>query len=274
MIHPGVRFAHPDQWEEEMTELKLNVADYLRRIGLTGPIAPTAENLKLLTRAHLEAVPFENLQITQEHQIPSLEPEDLFSKIVENNRGGYCFELNKLFFLLLEALGYPCRSVAARIVYHFAEPRPLSHRAIVAVADGQKWYVDVGYGGAGPKGALSMDTPQWQNVYGDFFRITPEDHGYLLSRMDPEGEARVILFRDEPWLDVDFNTLNCYYATFQRSPFRAKRILYRCTKSGWINLIANVFTTCENGNVSSVQLEEAQIPDIIYSQFGLSVSCN
>ena len=40
-------------------------------------------------------------------------PEDLFRKVVEQKRGGYCFELNKLFFLLLKELGFDCRSVAA-----------------------------------------------------------------------------------------------------------------------------------------------------------------
>lgn len=252
-----------------MAEFILNVDAYLARIGLCPPIAPTPENLQRLTRAHLEAIPFENLLLVQEHRIPSLEPEDLFDKVVTRSRGGYCFELNKLFYLLLERLGYRCRSVAARVVYRMAEPRPLSHRAIVVQTQGQSWYVDVGYGGAGPKGALRMDGTEWQTIYGDCFRITPEGRDFVISRMDGDEEARVLVFRDEPWLDVDFNTLNAYYATFPRSPFLTKRILYRCTESGWISLIANVLTTWENGSVSAVTLDDDRIPETISRLFHL-----
>ena len=39
----------------------MNVDAYLGRIGYDGPVAPTADTLRLLHVAHLYAVPFENL---------------------------------------------------------------------------------------------------------------------------------------------------------------------------------------------------------------------
>ena len=41
-----------------------SVARYLARIAYSGPTEPTAENLRALHRAHLLAVPFENLDIS------------------------------------------------------------------------------------------------------------------------------------------------------------------------------------------------------------------
>ena len=256
-----------------MSEFKLNTSCYLARLGLTGPIAPTVENLKLLTRTHLEAVPFENLQLYSEHREPSLAPDALYEKIVEKHRGGYCFELNKIFGLLLDALGYPCYGVAARVVHHRPEPRNISHRAVVATAGGKKWFCDVGFGGAGPKGALSMDTDEIQTVYGDSFRIVPEGKNLVVLRLEQNQEERVLVFRDEPWLDVDFDVLNAYYAVHPHSVFRNKRILYRCTADGWINLTENTFTTCSAGVVTGVVLEESQIPELLETRFGLTVPC-
>lgn len=43
----------------------LDVRAYLDRIGYSGPNEATAENLRALHRAHLLAVPFENLDISR-----------------------------------------------------------------------------------------------------------------------------------------------------------------------------------------------------------------
>ena len=82
----------------------MNVAAYLERIGASFDGNCTLEALKELTFAHLRAVNFENLD-SFHGNLPSLEPEAIFEKVVTNRRGGYCFELNKLFYLLLQELG-------------------------------------------------------------------------------------------------------------------------------------------------------------------------
>ena len=114
-----------------MAEFSLDVDAYLRRIGAERPKTLTPQSLSGLVRAHLEQVPFESLELTEAHTEPSLTPEGLFEKIVCNRRGGYCFELNKLFYLLLQELGFDCRSVAVRCIIGRPEPVALSHRGIV-----------------------------------------------------------------------------------------------------------------------------------------------
>ncbi|MBM4134645.1 MAG: arylamine N-acetyltransferase [Nitrospira sp.] len=55
--------------------------------------------------AHASTVPFENLDVHLGLPI-SLNPSVLFKKIVHERRGGYRFELNGLFAMILEQLGY------------------------------------------------------------------------------------------------------------------------------------------------------------------------
>ena len=79
-------------------------AAYLRRIGVTDPVPSDVQGLRVLHRAHQMTVPFENLSIHLSEQI-SLAEDDLVAKIVTARRGGFCYELNGLFALLLETLG-------------------------------------------------------------------------------------------------------------------------------------------------------------------------
>ena len=118
-----------------------DMAAYLHRIGIREDmLKPTKENLDRLIYAQLTHVPFENLTVYREKACPNLEIPALFDKIVTRRRGGYCFELNALFYALLQAVGYDVYPVACRIRYGFDMLRPLSHRASVVTIDGKKYY--------------------------------------------------------------------------------------------------------------------------------------
>src|SRR4051812_24986315 len=87
---------------------------YFDRIHYQGERAPTAAMLRELHRAHLLAVPFENLDIHLGRRIV-LDEEALFDKIVRRRRGGFCYELNGLFALLLRELGFKVTLLAAGV---------------------------------------------------------------------------------------------------------------------------------------------------------------
>src|SRR5688572_7610328 len=83
----------------------MNLAAYFERIGYTGTTEPSLENLRKLQTASLFAVPFENLNLHMPREI-ILEENLLFNKIVNEKRGGYCFEQNGLFSAVLREMGY------------------------------------------------------------------------------------------------------------------------------------------------------------------------
>lgn len=93
----------------------LNVPAYLARIGYTGPPSPDAETLRRLHRAHLLSVPFENLDIGLKRRIVC-DAEASIRKIVEQGRGGFCYELNGAFAELLAQLGFRVTLLSARVV--------------------------------------------------------------------------------------------------------------------------------------------------------------
>lgn len=92
--------------------------------GATHQLQPTLETLKTLQKHHLAAIPFENLSLHySSHRTISLDPEDLFEKIVVQRRGGYCMENNLLFGIVLRSLGY-CVYGAGGRVSHAISHRP------------------------------------------------------------------------------------------------------------------------------------------------------
>ena len=85
---------------------------YFARIGFQGAASADFATLKRMMRCQLFSVPFENLDV-QAGKIVSLVPEEIFHKIVDRQRGGYCYEVNGLFAMVLGALGIPYQFVAA-----------------------------------------------------------------------------------------------------------------------------------------------------------------
>jgi hypothetical protein len=74
----------------------MDVLAYLNRIGYSGPLRITSETLRLLHTCHLETVPFENLDIWRSREIP-MDQEAFARKVIEGQRGGFCYELNGAF---------------------------------------------------------------------------------------------------------------------------------------------------------------------------------
>ena len=241
-----------------MEDFEFDVNAYLARIGAERPQALTPQSLQKLVRAHLEQVPFENLELTENQTQPSLEPEALFQKVVLHRRGGYCFELNKLFYLLLRSLGYDCHCVGVRCIMGRTEPRSISHRGIVVRFGEERWYCDVGFGGRGPKGILDLGNPAVQECCYERFRVLSEDGQY-------------VIVRDEPYLDVDFEVLNGYYWAYPTSPFRCKRAVYRCTEDGWLGLRGDTYLTFRQGVYREQDVSREKANVLLETQFGLHI---
>src|SRR5690349_7302660 len=83
----------------------LNLDAYFARIGYSGSREPTLAVLRTLQLQHVMAVPFENLDVLLGRRI-SIAPAAISRKIIEERRGGYCFEQNSLFRDVLSAMGF------------------------------------------------------------------------------------------------------------------------------------------------------------------------
>jgi len=124
----------------------MDIDSYLARIGAVRPASPDLPALRTLQLAHLQTVPFENLDIHAGVPI-ILDDAALTAKIVTRRRGGICYELNGAFAWLLRALGFDVIIVAANVHDGAGAWTPdFDHMALVVTIDDQRYLVDVGFG--------------------------------------------------------------------------------------------------------------------------------
>jgi N-hydroxyarylamine O-acetyltransferase len=159
----------------------MDVDAYLARIGYTGAREPTAEVLADLHRAHMLAVPFENLDIHLGVE-NVLDLGHVFDKIVSRRRGGWCYELNGLFALLLEALGFEVARFSAAVVVSDPPSPDFAHLTLRVDLDRQ-WLADVGFGASFTR-PLRLDDDEDQERDGKRYRLQRAGDGRMVLHED------------------------------------------------------------------------------------------
>jgi N-hydroxyarylamine O-acetyltransferase len=116
--------------------------------GYDGP--PRLEGLSRLHEAFVDTVPYETVQY-QFGQGGPLEPEEAAKRIIAREAGGYCFQLNGSFALLLTELGYRVRMHRGG-VQTLTRPGDVDASHMVLTVTGlvedpaREWLVDAGLG--------------------------------------------------------------------------------------------------------------------------------
>ena len=125
---------------------------YFDRIGYRGSREPSLATLNAVILAHLQSIPFENLDVLLGRGI-DLDPAVVEHKLLRERRGGYCFEQNTLLLHVLEALGFSVKPIGARV--RLQRPRdftpPRTHVFLRLELDGSSWLTS-----SGPRRATSL----------------------------------------------------------------------------------------------------------------------
>ena len=224
---------------------------YLQRIGLSPPVAADAATLRVLHRAHQIAVPFENLSIHLGQPI-SLDEDDLVTKIVRNRRGGFCYELNGTFALLLETLSARVTRVGARVHGATGLGPPFAHLALVVrLPDGSgPWLADVGFGRHSVC-PLALDSRTEQEDPGGRFLLADAADGDVDVLGDGQPQYRIEL-RERSL--ADFVPTCWWQQTSPLSHFTQETVCSRLTEDGRISISGRTLIRTSNGSRTEQQL--------------------
>jgi N-hydroxyarylamine O-acetyltransferase len=249
---------------------------YLNRIGYTGSRDVNVETLRGVHRAHLYAVPFENLDVVLKRPI-RLDPASLQQKIVADRRGGYCFESNALFMYGLQALGFTVTPLAARVLWERTDPTlpPRTHMLLMVDLEEGLFLADVAFGGQTPPQPLSFAVGMEQATTHEPYRLRRTADGELELEALMAGQWSVLYrFTLHPQQPVDFEHANWYVSTHPDSFFANNLIAAIPGEGCRYTLFNKEFRTRRPDGAVEIQVlgDAKALAAVLLEKFGVAVS--
>lgn len=242
------------------------IVRYCERIQYHDAVDGSLKAISALMRQQLKTIPFENIDV-QNGKIVSLEPDAFIDKIFNQKRGGYCYELNGLFALVLQALNVPYQLVACRPMF-YPSKRPKTHMALVAKIEGKNYLLDLGFGSYGIRAPLELDkldhdiqqdsscfklqkTPIQYSI-----NFASEQHDYLLLAKVNEDWLPQYRFNLSPCELIDFAPANYLNSTHPDTLFVKSLITLIFTDNGKKVMLDNRLRITENGESRELIIDD------------------
>jgi N-hydroxyarylamine O-acetyltransferase len=260
--------ADADEWRAD----RLDLDAYLRRIAHTGRLAPDGETLAALHRAHLAAIPFENLDVILGRGI-SVDLDHVQAKLVARGRGGYCYEHAILFGAALSRLGFDVDRLLARTGDPLEHPRPRSHMVLRVSGGEERWLADVGFGsGLLRPLPLAATGPQRQGAW-QYELVRGRDGAWRLREHDGEQWTTIQTFTEEPQYLVDVEVANYNTATNPHSPFVQRPIVVQKGDTWVRRLLGREYTLEQPGQPARQRmLTDGEYAEVLRGEFGLELA--
>lgn len=253
---------------------RIDLPQYLARIGYDAPVAPTLDVLAALQAAHVAAIPFEALDVLTGVGV-DLDPAAIDAKLIGARRGGYCFEQNSLFLRVLRAIGFEAEGRLARVRWMLpddAPATPRTHQVTQVTLGGEAWLVDVGFGSAVPAAPLALGREGPQPTAHERCRIVPRRGGWRVEAEIAGDWATLYDVEDGEPPAIDYTVGNWYTATHPASHFRHQLIAARTTPEARYALRDNRLTIrARNGDAEQRYLGVEEIAAVLADLFLLPV---
>ena len=244
----------------------MRLAAYLARLGVEGPLPPDAATLVKLHRAHLLAIPYENLDIHLGREL-TLDAAAIFDKLVVRRRGGWCYEMNALFAWALGELGFTVRLLSGAVNRRqHGEATQQSHLALL-VDLGQLYLADVGFGN-GFLAPLRLEAGQVSQGFLTY-RLEKLDGRWWRFHNHVYGGPSYD-FTPEPYALSDFAGKCHELQTSSAWGFVRVAVYHRFTDAGIVSLRgAELKTVSRTGQAEAVLNSETAYADALRRTFGL-----
>ncbi|MCB1476041.1 MAG: arylamine N-acetyltransferase [Rhodobiaceae bacterium] len=250
----------------------LDISSYLERIGVND-VPLSVEGLSRLQSAQTRAIPFENIDPLLGSE-PDVSSEAVFAKLLNGMRGGYCFELNRLYQSALDAFGFQPVRRLARVRMGAAEGGPRTHLAMVGTIDGTSYLTDAGFGGPGPISPLLLDEDAVQIAPNGQFRLWTDvvSGERVLSRLEGESEFPLYGFDNAYVGDPDIEAANFLCATWSGSPFPSHLMVNGYDGDTRIGLF-DAHMTLESGGTSERREVSGatELRDVLRNRLGINI---
>jgi N-hydroxyarylamine O-acetyltransferase len=252
----------------------MDVGTYLARLQYFRPVKPDVQTLEELHLAHMQNVPFGNLDIGLKRPI-RLTEEALWDKIVTHKREGFCYELNGLFAWLLKQIGFEVTYLNARVYNRQGELGiDFDHLTLLVQVPNQAdhWLADVGFGDSFN---LPLDFEErGEQVQGlRSYRLEQTMDGYITWQKNYAGSwERQYFFDLQPrQFPRDYEPACSYHQTSPKSSFTRGSIISRATLDGRVSLEEGQLILTKNGQRSVRPINKHEYQILLEEYFGFKL---
>ena len=243
---------------------------YLADLGLTA--TADIEFLRELQSKHIARYSFNSLAVVLGQDI-SLEIEAIFSKIVEKQRGGYCFEHNKLVLTVLEELGFDVRLLMAKVVYNRDVDVARTHRITLLNLDGDDYIVDAGFGHFGARYPVKLELGLEQDQGDAIYRIVQDsDNNYCYQVFKDEAFFTLYTFNLHHYSEAECLPAHFYSHKSPDAAFVNNMVVCRKFYNDILSLRnSELFRISNSETVTKVITSAKQLHQILTGTFELDL---
>jgi N-hydroxyarylamine O-acetyltransferase len=244
-----------------------SLEEYLKRIQLPELTSTNyktdRETLSKVMDAQSRCIPFENFDVVMGKSI-SMESDDVETKLVENSRGGYCWEQNTLLKIALEAMEFAVTPVLCRVRWgkpdDSAEPNTgFTHLALQVQTDDGLFLADVGFAGTNSMEPVDLEVgKESQTLPEGQFRVVPSKHNdFQELELLIKGEWRPLYeWRPEPAPFVDQIACNWFSCTFPGARFTTQFFCCRVVEGERHHILNNEYVIRKGHGVEKCVVKE------------------
>ncbi len=246
----------------------MQLETYLQRIEYHGAREPTLAVLNALQEAHLNTIPYENLDIHLGRKLP-LGLAQAYQKIVLEQRGGWCFEMNTLFAWVLREIGFEVQCLSSGVLRPNGQTPDGDHMILLVKLEEGTYLADVGFGD-GAIEALPLQEGTYQTGFLEYRMGYSQPHWTMHN--PPQSNTAGFIFSLEP-RTLDYFAERCTdLQTNPESGFVRTTVCQRMTREALYTLRGAVLTTLSKSGKTERTLEGlADYNDVLLQVFKLEL---
>lgn len=251
---------------------------FRNRIAIPQDEVITFQNLDMVLEKTAKAIPFENLCII-ENRTKEITKENLTSKILEQNEGGLCYELNSILYLFLYENGFNPTLIRGVTYNHINQQWTATgntHVVNLITHNGQIYLVDTGFGGFLPLKPVPLSGWPVVSSNGEFRvdRVDSEHGDYILymKLKHKEGDWKIgyaFNSKEEIQNITELNEVQRIIIEHPESAFNKKPIITKLTDKGNITLTDTSFTEWVDSAINKENIDEERFNEIRKDNFNL-----
>lgn len=253
-----------------MTDEQLQT--YFQRIGFEQLPRVDFKTVAEIQRLHIASIPFENISVLEQNPI-DLSLNAIFQKMVENKRGGYCFEHNLLLKAVLKKIGFNVRGLLGRAGKdEYSAGR--THLILLVIIASQNYIVDVGYGGFVPTAPLVLATEIEQFTPNESYRIVKQAHDFQMQINIVGKWKRLYDFDLQHQKFNDYVVANWYTSTAPQSLFTQHLVVALAQENKRLSLFNKTFSRYQKGkaNEKTVIKSAEELNEVLTQYFNLQLT--